>query len=76
MEHKKVKTLLDKVTKTIQNSEHRGVKVHGITCSRADLEVIQMYCEMLLKNGNINCFMAPRGNVKEVIEKAGIVLKM
>lgn len=70
----KAKNLKAKVQKTIDNSEYRGVKVLGVTCSRADLEMIVFMLDIFLRQGNINGFMAPCGNVKEVIEKAGIKL--
>jgi hypothetical protein len=70
----KINALKKKVQNLINNSEHRGVKVLGVTCSRADLEMIVDYLDRFLRNGNINGFMYPCGNVKEVIEKAGIEL--
>ena len=71
----KAKKLKEKVQKTIDNSEYRGVKVHGVTCSRSDLEMIVFMLDVFLRQGNINGLMAPCGNVKDVIEKAGISLK-
>ncbi len=72
---KKINALRAKVQKLIENSEYRGVKVHGVTCSRSDLEMIVFMLDIFLRQGNLNGFMAPCGNVKEVIEKAGIELK-
>lgn len=69
---KKVYTLRQKAQNLIMNSEYRGVKLHGITCSRADLEMVVMYYDTLLKQGNINGFMEPCGNVKDVFEKIGL----
>lgn len=71
----KAKKLKAKVENIIKNSEYRGVKVLGVTCSRSDLEGIVFMLETFLRQGNINGFMPPRGNVQEVIEKAGIDLK-
>lgn len=70
----KINALRKKVQTLIETSEYRGVKVHGITCSRADLEMIVFYVDIFSRQGNINGFMTPCGNVKEVIEKAGITL--
>ncbi|HEY4755808.1 MAG TPA: hypothetical protein VIH28_07135 [Ignavibacteriaceae bacterium] len=70
----KATALKAKVQNIIDNSEYRGVKVLGITCSRADLEMIVHYLDRFLRNGNINGLMFPCGNVKEVIEKSGIKL--
>jgi len=69
---KKIYTLYQKVQSLIASSEYRSVKLHGVSCSRADLEMVEMYCDTLLKNGNLNGLMNPSGNVKDVFEKAGL----
>ncbi len=69
---KKVYTLRQKAQNLIMNSEYRSVKLHGVSCSRADLETIVFYADTLLKNGNINGLMEPCGNVKDVFEKIGL----
>ena len=71
----KINALRNKVQNLIDRSEYRGVKVLGVTCSRADLEIIVLYLDTFLRGGNINGLMTPCGNVKQVIEKAEIVLK-
>lgn len=72
---KALKALKQKTEKLILNSEYRSVKLHGVSCSRADLEIIVMYADTLLKQGNINGLMEPCGNVKEVFVKANIKVK-
>jgi hypothetical protein len=52
--------------------ESRSKKLHGVSCSRADLEIIEMYADLYLRQGNINGLMKPMGNVKEVFDKANI----
>ena len=69
---KKIYTLRQKVQNLIANSEYRSVKLHGVSCSRADLEMIEMYSDTLLRQGNLNGFMEPCGNVKEVFAKIGL----
>lgn len=69
---KKIYTLRQKVQTLIANSEYRSVKLHGISCSRADLEMIELYADTLLRQGNINGLMHPSGNVKGVFEKIGL----
>ncbi len=69
---KKVETLIAKVENLIRNSEYRSVKLHGVSCSRADLEMIQMYAENYQKNGSFSGLMAPMGNVKAVFDKLEI----
>ena len=54
------------------NMEYRSRKIHGIVCSRADFDTIEMYIDTYLRQGNINGFMQPNGNVKEVFDKANI----
>ncbi len=69
---KKVEQLIADVKKKILNSESRSVKFHGVSCTRADLEIIQMYAENYLRNGSFAGFMAPMGAVKEVFDKLDI----
>ena len=70
--NKKIIALKQKTQKLILNSEYRGVKLHGVTCSRADLEQVVFLADILLRQGNLNGFMAPCGSPKEVFAKAGI----
>ena len=69
---KKLEILKQKTEKLIQNSEYRGVKLHGVTCSRADLEGVVFYIDTYLRQGDLNGLMPPRGEIKEVFDKAGI----
>ena len=54
------------------NMESRSKKLHGVLCSRSDFDVIEMYIDLYLRQGNINGLMKPMGNVKEVFDKANI----
>jgi len=69
---KKIYALRQKAYNLTMNSEYRSVKLHGVSCSRSDLETIIMYADTLLKNGNINGLMEPCGNVKDVFAKVGL----
>lgn len=70
----KAKTLLKDVQKKIATSEYKTVKLKGVgNLSRADLETIEMYCEQIIKSGNINGLMSPRGGVEEVLKKYGVM---
>lgn len=69
---KKLSTLRQKIQALIANSEYRSVKLHGVSCSRADLEDTEMYIDTLLRQGNVNGLMEPCGNVKAVFEKIGL----
>ncbi len=70
--NKKVQTLKSKVEKIIATTEYRSTKIHGVSCSRSDQEMIVFYCDKILADGNINGLMRPMGNVGEVLTKAGI----
>lgn len=68
----KIKTLRKKVQTLIKNNEYRSVKLHGATCSRSDLETIELYAEKIERDGNYNGLMKPCGATREVFEKLGI----
>ena len=71
---KKVKTLLAKVLHLIQNNEYNLVKLHGVKCSRSDLETIQFYCEALLRGESLTRYIVME-SVKPVLDKVGIDYK-
>jgi hypothetical protein len=66
-------TLRQKAYNLTMNSEYKSVKLHGISCSRSDLEMVVFYSDTLLKQGNLNGLMEPSGNIKEVFAKVGLV---
>ena len=63
---------LEKTIKTkIATTEHRLVKIKGVSLSRADLEETLMYIDNLKKYNDVTAygrFMEPRGAVKQVLE--------
>lgn len=67
----KIKDLKNKVEKAIYENEYNLVKIKGVKLSRADLETISMYCDILEKKGSLNGYMV-FGEVKEVFDKFGI----
>jgi hypothetical protein len=70
---KKVTTLLAKVKNLILQGEYRSVKVHKVSCTRADLEFIQDFCEKLLRGEtNLKGRYIISREVQNVFENAGI----
>ena len=65
----KVQQLKNKLAKAIADSEYRSVKIMGVLCSRADMEIAVDYCDRYLANGNLDGVMPPSGNVKALFEK-------
>lgn len=68
----KAKKLLKKVEKLIEENEYNLVKLNGISCSRADLEVLEMILEHFINNGNYGNYMVI-GEVREVLTKNDLI---
>lgn len=68
----KAKNLLKKVEKLIEENEYNLVKLNGINCSRADLEVLEMILEHFINNGNYGNYMVT-GEVREVLTKNDLI---
>ena len=68
----KARKLLKKVERLIEENEYNLVKLNGISCSRADLEVLEMVLEHFINNGNYRNYML-FGEVKEVLSKNGLI---
>ena len=68
----KAKNLLKKVERLIEENEYNLVKLNGISCSRADLEVLEMILEHFINNGNYGNYMVI-GEVREVLTKNGLI---
>lgn len=68
----KAKKLLEKVEKLIEENEYNLVKLNGISCSRADLEVLEMILEHFINNGNYGNYMVI-GEVREVLTKNDLI---
>lgn len=68
----KAKKLLKKVEKLIEENEYNLVKLNGISCSRADLEVLEMVLEHFINNGNYGNYML-FGEVREILSKNGLI---
>lgn len=67
-----INKLKKEIEKLIDENEYNIVKIKGVKLSRADLEQLDLYCDILLKNGNLNGYMV-YGEVKEVLEKYNII---
>ena len=67
-----INKLKKEVEKLIDENEYNIVKIKGVRLSRADLEQLDLYCDILLRNGNLNGYMV-FGEVKEVLEKYNII---
>ena len=63
---------LEKTIKTkIATTECRGVKIKGVTLSRADLDDVLLYIDNIKKYNDVTAygqFMQPMGNVKQLLE--------
>ena len=68
----KARKLLKKVERLIEGNEYNLVKLNGISCSRADLEVLEMVLEHFINNGNYGNYML-FGEIKEVLSKNGLI---
>ena len=66
-----IKKLKDIVEKAIYENEYNLVKIKGVKLSRADLETISMYCDILEKKGSLNGYIIFE-EIKEVFDKFGI----
>lgn len=69
-----INKLKKEVEKLIDENEYNIVKIKGVRLSRADLETLEFFCNILLKNGNLNGYIVV-GEVKEVLEKYNINYK-
>lgn len=67
-----INKLKKEVEKLIDENEYNIVKIKGVRLSRADLEQLDLYCDILLRNGNLNGYMV-YGEVKEVLQKYNII---
>lgn len=67
-----INKLKQEVEKLIDENEYNIVKIKGVKLSRADLEQLDLYCNILLRNGNLNGYMV-YGEVKEVLQKYNII---
>ena len=68
----KAKNLLKKVERLIEENEYNLVKLNGISCSHADLEVLEMVLEHFINNGNYGNYMLT-GENKEILSKNGLI---
>jgi len=68
---KEVKKLIAKIDTLISKQEYRSVKLHGVTCSRSDLEMTKFLAESYELNGNFNGLNV-WGASKEIFDKLNI----
>ena len=68
----KARKLLKKVERLIEENEYNLVKLNGVNCSRADLEVLEMVLKHFINNGNYGNYML-FGEVKEILSKNGLI---
>ena len=68
------KQLIKDIDKKLNNWDERSsFKLKGIgNLSYADMESLKLYAEEFLKRGNVNHFMKPLGDKKEILAKYGI----
>lgn len=68
----KAKKLLKKVERLIDTNEYNIIKLDGVDCSRADLEMLEMFLIYFINNGNFGNYMLI-GNTREVLNKNGLI---
>lgn len=68
----KARKLLKKVERLIEENEYNLVKLNGVNCSRANLEVLKMVLKHFINNGNYGNYML-FGEVKKVLSKNGLI---
>lgn len=68
----KARNLLKKVEKLIEENEYNLVKLNGVNCSRADLEVLEMVLEHFIDNGNYGNYMI-FGEIRDVLSKNDLI---
>ena len=68
----KIKDLKNKVIKLIENNEYNLVKLNGINCSRADLEMLEMILEHFINNGNYGNYMI-FGEIRDILSKNDLI---
>ena len=68
----KARKLLKKVERLIEGNEYNLVKLNGVNCSRADLDVLEMVLEHFINNGNYGNYML-FGEIEEILSKNGLI---
>lgn len=68
----KAKKLLKKVERLIEENEYNLVKLSGVNCSHADLEILEMVLKYFINNGNYGNYML-FGEVKEILSKNDLI---
>lgn len=70
---KAAKNLLGICEKSLRDNEYNIRKVKGVSCSHSDVETVILYAETFLNTGGFSGLMQPRGEVRAVLQKAGLV---
>jgi len=71
---KGAQTLLKDVQSKLKSNENRTVKLKGVgNLSTSDLETLELYAQTFLKSGSFSGLMEPRGSIKEVLMKYGVM---
>lgn len=68
----KAKKLLKKVERLIEENEYNLVKLNGVNCSCANLEVLKMVLKYFINNGNYGNYML-FGEVREILSKNDLI---
>lgn len=73
----KANKMMEDVRKKLANWNERSMfTVKGVrNLSRSDMDSIILYGEAVLAYGNYNCYMEPRGEVREVLTAYGLAKK-
>ena len=69
--------LINTINQKINNwNERSSFTIHGVkNLSRADLDMIKIFCEEIVEFGELIQGLKPMGSEKEVLEKAGIEIQ-
>ena len=68
----KARKLLKKVERLIEENEYNLVKLNGVNCSRADLEMLEMILEHFINNGNYGNYMI-FGEIRDILSKNDLI---
>lgn len=71
---KNANKMLEDIRKKINSwNERSQFTIKGVkNLSRSDLDTITLYGEAIVNYGNYNCYMKPRGSVKDVLYAYGL----
>lgn len=72
---KNAKKLISDIDKKISTwNERSQFQLKGVkNLSRSDLDTLKLYADAIIMYGNCNCYMKPRGGVRDVLAAYGLL---